>query len=315
MIFHHSPSPSVRPARFAGSSYPANETALSDLLDSVVFAPQFSVDGTPSVRKNAQCIIAPHIDFRVGLSAYAPAYRAILESDAELFVILATSHYGWGKLIVPTFQHFSTPRGVAKTDADTLRLLYEKMPSLSRDDSAHEEEHSIEFEVVFLQHFFGHREFSLLPLLVTSFYPLIQKYRRSGKSPLENEELARFLDALRETLALSGKRVAFVVSGDMAHVGRKFGDAESVETLIDKVEKEDRKLLSALQGGDAENYFQRIAAIDDAYRICGLPPAYTALNLLSRREQGEILAYERWLERPTGSAVTYSSLAYYDVAL
>ena len=310
MIFH----PRIRPARFAGVSYPADERALSDLLDSVMFSPHFSAGETKNVRKNAQLIIAPHIDFRVGLSAYAPAYRALLESDAELFVILATSHYGWGTLIVPTFQHFSTPRGVAKTDADTLNLLYETLPTLSRDDAAHEEEHSIEFEVVFLQHFFGHREFSILPLLVTSFYPLIQEYRRSGKFPSENDELARFSDALRWALARSGKRVAFVVSGDMAHIGRKFGDARPAEAFIDEVEKEDARLLEHLAQADAEAYFQRIAAIDDAYRICGLPPAYAALNLFERLGQGEILAYERWLERPTRSAVTYSSLAYFDAA-
>jgi len=313
MLIHDS-SPIIRPAHFAGSCYPAQEQKLSDLLDSVVVSPHHLTLSGESVRKSAQAIIAPHIDFRVGLSAYAPAYYALTDSDADVFVILATSHYGWGSLFIPTFQHFATPHGVAKTDHELLHKLYEKLPHLTRDDSAHYEEHSIEFEVVFLQRFFSHRDFSILPILITSFYPFVQSYKQSGILPAANTDFMRFCEALRETLAASGKKVAFVASGDMAHIGRKFDDPYDAATMLKTVEEEDKHLLYAMEISDTSGYFQRIAAVEDTYKICGLPPVYTMLELVQCTD-GASLSYEQWHERSTRSAVTYSSLAYYDVTL
>lgn len=313
MLIHDS-SPIIRPAHFAGSCYPAQEQKLSDLLDSVVVSPHHLTLSGESVRKSAQAIIAPHIDFRVGLSAYAPAYYALTDSDADVFVILATSHYGWGSLFIPTFQHFATPHGVVKTDHELLHKLYEKLPYLTRDDSAHYEEHSIEFEVVFLQRFFGHRDFSILPILITSFYPFVQSYKQAGILPTVNTDFMRFCEALRETLAASGKKVAFVASGDMAHIGRKFDDPYDAATMLKTVEEEDKHLLNAMEISDTSGYFQRIAAVEDTYKICGLPPVYTMLELVQCTD-GASLSYEQWHERSTRSAVTYSSLAYYDVTL
>lgn len=304
----------IRPAHFAGSSYPANAQQLSDLLDSVVNSPHHLTLSGESVRKSAQAIIAPHIDFRVGLSAYAPAYYALSDTDADVFVVIATSHYGWGSLFIPTFQYFSTPEGVATTDDEILRKLYEKLPHLTRDDSAHREEHSIEFEVVFLQHFFGHRKFTIVPILVTSFYPLVQAYRQKGVLPTENAEFVRFCETLRSVLAESGKKVAFVASADMAHIGRKFDDPYDAATMLDTVKEEDQQLLRAMERSDARAYFERIAAVDDAYKICGLPPVYTMLELINP-SGGTALAYEQWYEHPTKSAVTYSSVAYYGMSL
>ncbi len=312
MTFSHPPT--IRPAKFAGSSYPASAQKLSDLLNSVVDSPHHLTLSGESVRKNAQAIIAPHIDFRVGLSAYAPAYFALSDTDADVFVVLATSHYGWGDLFIPTFQHFSTPHGVAKTDHELLHKLYEKLPHLTRDDSAHNEEHSIEFEVVFLQHFFGHRAFTVLPILVTSFYPFIQTYRNHQTMPTESADFMRFCETLRQVLEDSGKKVAFVASADMAHIGRKFDDPFDAASILPTVEEEDKHLLSAMENSDAGAYFRRIAAVNDSYKICGLPPVYTMLELVSLTE-GTSLSYEQWYERPTKSAVTYSSLAYYGARL
>ncbi len=304
----------IRPAHFAGSCYPANEQKLSDLLDSVVVSPHHLTLSGESVRKSAKAIVAPHIDFRVGLSAYGPAYYALSDSDADVFVVLATSHYGWGSLFIPTFQHFSTPHGVVKTDHELLQKLYEKLPDLTKDDSAHREEHSIEFEVVFLQRFFGHRDFSIIPILITSFYPFVQSYKQKQILPTANADFMGICDALREILAASGKKVAFVASGDMAHIGRKFDDPYDAATMLTTVEEEDKHLLRAMEESNAEEYFRRIGSVEDTYKICGLPPVYTMLEL-TKCSGGSNLAYEQWHERSTRSAVTYSSVAYYDMAL
>ncbi|MCU0425817.1 MAG: AmmeMemoRadiSam system protein B [Candidatus Kapabacteria bacterium] len=314
MVLHTIATPHIRPAQFAGVCYPANEQKLSDLLDSVVISPHHLTLSGKSVRKNAQAIIAPHIDFRVGLSAYGPAYYALLENDADVFVVLATSHYGWGSLFIPTLQHFSTPHGVVKTDEEIVKKLYERLPHLGKDDSAHKEEHSIEFEVVFLQRFFGFREFTIVPILITSFYPFVQSFRKNGVLPTQNHDFVSFCGVLREVLGESGKKAAFVVSADMAHIGRKFDDNYDAATMLTTVKEADKNLLHAMETSNGSEYFRQIAAVNDTYKICGLPPVYSLLEAVKPRD-GEALAYEQWYERPTKSGVTYSSLAYYEMSL
>jgi len=336
--FAASQQPSVRRAMFAGSSYPSSERELSTLLDNALNVLDTSLDTVPDsvsktlqspssptpssqtvhdvqsqwnipkpIKRGASAIIAPHIDFRVGLSCYAPAYYALQDSQAEVFIVIATSHYGWQDLFIPTFQHFSTPLGTVKTDVELLNSIYHRCPyPLTRDDTAHREEHSIEFEVVWLQHTFGHRPFTIVPILVTSFYPFIQQC----VSPAQMPKFQQFINAVREAIAESGKRVAWVVSGDMAHVGRKFGDSENAAQMMQRVHREDVELLRAMEYADAEAYYQRIAEHNDSYKICGLPPVYSMLYA-AQPTQGVVLDYQHWLEHSTRSAVTYSSVAYY----
>jgi MEMO1 family protein len=188
--------------------------------------------------------------------------------------------------------------------------LQKKLPNLTKDDSAHREEHSIEFETVFLQHLFGHRAFTIVPILVTSFYPFIQQQQM----PAEADVFKRFCHALREVLQESGKKIAFVASGDMAHIGRKFDDPYDAAPMLPAMHEEDMRLLAALEKSDSSEYFQRIAEVSDRYKICGLPPVYSMLETVLC-SGGAALAYEQWNEQATRSAVTYSSLAYYGVEL
>lgn len=314
----------VRAARFAGTSYPSHPTKLSDLLDGVMGSASNTVQAASRLVPNlqhlsaselqqARAIVAPHIDFRVGLSCYAPAYYAIQQAAPELVVVIATSHYGWQDIFIPTRQHFATPFGVVRTDSELVDELYARLPyRLTEDDSAHHEEHSIEFEAVWLQYLFGGREFTMLPILVTSFHPYIQR----GMLPLRTKKFAQFVETLQAIINSSGKRVVWVASGDMAHVGRKFDDEYDAEPLLDELRCEDEELMRAMEDCDAARYFHSIASVGDARKICGLPPVYTMLEAMkSGGEQwcGAALDYQQWNERATRSAVTYSSLAYWQV--
>jgi AmmeMemoRadiSam system protein B len=323
----------LRPARFAGSSYPAQAEQLSRLLDNALVS---SADGVktilhhtysaPDNKQPAHAIVAPHIDFRVGLSCYAPAYQALQASNAEVFVIIATSHYGWGDLFIPSTQHFATPLGTVCTDMELLRELYKRLPMLPCDNRFHRDEHSIEFEVVWLQHLFGGssqqeaRPFTVLPILVTSFHPFIER----NVLPAQTDVFARFLEALLEVLALSGKKVAWIASGDMAHVGRKFDHPYDAEPMLELVRSEDEELIDAMEALDAERYYRLIAEVHDHRNICGLSPVYTMLEALRQSSaqssantspqaslRGILLKYEQWHERETRSAVTYSSVGYF----
>jgi AmmeMemoRadiSam system protein B len=290
----------VRPAALAGISYPESPEALrATLTEALLQAPRAALPARP------YAAVIPHIDLRVGIASYAAAYRVLEELRPELVVILGTSHYGWHAPYILTEKDFQTPLGMLQTARELVQALHERCPhATTLTDVAHRPEHSIEFQLLFVQHLFGDAPPQILPILVTSF----AEYVESGTEP-EGAAVGDFAAALSELVAASGKRALWIASADMAHIGPKFGDSDSAHALAPDAQAADRALLEALQHGDYRSYFRHIAHLGDRYRICGLPPVYTLLAAL-RPRQGILLDYRIWHEAETRSAVSFASLVY-----
>lgn len=301
---------SIRRAAHAGESYPAEPAELRRRLQECFTAE--SGAGLPQQRAahhRLKGIIAPHIDLRVGGSCYSWAYKELAEhSTAQTFVILGTSHYGADDLFVPTRKDYETPLGVLQTDQVFLDRLEENYGgSLAAVDLAHRIEHSIEFQVIFLQYLFSpHRPITIVPILCTSFHEMVFK----KCSPLDDPRVSRFVQALKQTIRQHEKTTCFVVGADLAHVGRKFGDPFAAQPILDSVREEDLEMLRTVEALDAEAFFRVISRDDDRRKICGLSPIYTFLATVEA-SSGRLLKYEQWSEEPTQSAVTYASLAFY----
>jgi AmmeMemoRadiSam system protein B len=310
----------VRPAAHAGASYPAERTALRARLDAILALP------SPASRRRPETlvgVVAPHIDLRVGERAYAPVYQAVrrfaetLPEDAELTIlVLGTAHYGGG-LFVASRKDYETPLGVMRCDREFLADLETNFgDSLTAADGNHRREHSIEFQVVFLQRVFGERvargRVKLAPVLCGSFHSLLETVHESGR---DRGEYRRFIDALRRTLARRKTKTLSLVGGDLAHVGRKFGDPFDAETALSRVEREDAELLEIVRRRDAAGLLRHIARDRDARNVCGFPPMLAFLDTLDAcggaAIEGDILHYEQWNERETRSAVTYAGLAFH----
>jgi AmmeMemoRadiSam system protein B len=271
---------SVRPASHAGGAYAADPDALRATMDAFFTAPQgpgpvtAPVPGTTPV----SAIIAPHIDFHRGGPAYAWAYRDLVErADADTFVIFGTCHAGMAHPFALTAKDYATPFGPARVDRD----LVEKLAARAQQDCfgselAHRAEHSIEFQAVFLQYLYaGRRDVRIVPVLASFAHEVLAR----GLRPSDDPRVEAFLDALRETLAASGRKVAVIAGADLAHVGPRFGDAEPVSPDgRTRIEREDRAMLAAVEAGDAEAFFGSVAADGDWRRICGLSPIYALLR-------------------------------------
>ncbi len=270
--------------------------------------------GLPQEEKRSgpplQGIIAPHIDLRVGGPCYAWAYKELAERcNADLFILLGTSHYGMGNLFVATTKDYNTPLGPVPTDREFLGALQENCDGdLFADEILHRTEHSLEFQTLFLRYVFGERRpFSIVPILVSSFHPMVAR----KTPPAQDPRVASFLAALRKTIEESGRRVCLVAGVDFAHVGQKFGDPGPLTPeFLEWVAAEDRRLIEALERVNPEAFFNEIAKDGDRRRICGFAPMYTFLHLIPARE-GKLLKYDRSLEPATQSSVSFASLAFY----
>jgi AmmeMemoRadiSam system protein B len=253
--------------------------------------------------------LLPHIDYQRGGVSYAWGFKEVFEqTDASLFVIIATSHYSAQRFIL-TRKDFKTPLGITPTDQAYLdRLVAHYGPGLFDDEIAHLPEHSIELEVVFLQYLYEkYRPIRIVPLLVGSFQDAVQ----SGVPPRALDDVGRMIEALRRVEGESHEPICYIISGDLAHLGPKFGDAGSVgEDLLQRSQDQDQKLLRRAEAGDTSGYFRLIADEFDRRRICGLPPTYTTLEALKPRF-GKTLHYDRYIHARGFESVSFASVAFY----
>ncbi len=293
----------VRNPICAGNSYSADPEVLTKELNDIlnVYKDETS-DGKSS------SIIVPHIDFQIGEEAhraYSSGYNAIRNSDADVFIILGTSHYGNSSTFMLTKKDFNTPLGRAETDKTILSSLRNKLSfNLTYDDKAHRYEHSIELQVVLLQQLFKERDFTILPILVGS----LGSHIINNSLPAYDARFTEFVDVLSQVLDESGKKAVYIASVDFAHIGRKFGDDFDAEGKLVDLKAEDLKLIDYIKNGDGDSFFSEISRIKDKNKICGLSPIYTLLNLFPSNKF-EFLSYGQWNETETGSAVSFASLA------
>jgi len=254
--------------------------------------------------------LLPHIDYARGGTTYAWGFKEVAErSHASLFVIVGTSHLSAHRYTL-TRKAFETPLGVTPTDQDFIdRLVGHYGDGLFDDEwQAHLPEWSVELEVVFLQYLYeGKRPIRIVPLVVGSFHDSVEL----GSVPSEREDVGRMIEALRRAMAETAEPVCTIISGDLAHVGPKFGDSGPLaDGFLAHSRAKDQAILRRAEAADPAGYFGVIAGEQDGRRICGLPPTYTVLEAL-RPASGKVLHYDQYVHPRGYESVSFASVGFY----
>ncbi len=295
-----------RPPWHAGKSYPDDPLLLRETLNQFYLAPEGA--GLPSKtedRRPLRGMVAPHIDLRSGGSTYTHAYRALAESDPpDLFVILGTGHMGLPEMFSLSPKEFSTPLGSTPVDLDFLSAFRERAGGdLFVEDLTHRHEHTIEFQVVFLQHLFGPGAIPILPVLTSFSYEDLED---AGRLRL----FETFVNAFRHAERATGKRICLISSVDLAHIGPRYGDPfQPDQGMVDAVSEKDVQMLAPVARGDAKGFHEYVRQERDERRICGFSPIFTLLTLLDG-VAGETLRHDFSFMDSSRSFVTYASLAF-----
>lgn len=295
-----------RPAAHAGGAYDSTPDGLRAMIAGFFTLPGAPGSPTPLSGPRIAGLIAPHIDFHRGGPGYAWAYRDVATCcDVDVFVIFGTCHAGMRDPFALTRKAYETPLGAARVDAEFVDALARRArQDCFASEIAHRSEHSIEFQTVMLRWAFdGRRDVRIVPVL-TSF---AHEALASGRRPTDDPRVPAFLDAVVDTAAALGRRVAYVAGADLAHVGPRFGDPEPVSTRrLAAIEAADRAMLGPVVAGDAEAFFASVEADGDERRICGLSPIYALLRCLDA--PGRLAHYAAWRD-PQG-VVSFASLVY-----
>lgn len=292
----------------AGFSYPSDPEELVPYLDKAFS----TITRNGSVEKQSiKALYAPHIDLRVGMSSYVSAFSAIKDIKPKRVVILATSHYSGlyadtyhNEPFIITGKDFELPLGTIKSDKRAINRITRKTSKigLTTKDRAHRIEHSIELHLLFLSYLWDH-DYKIVPILVSSLDDLF--YMENG---YRSEQVEAFGDLLYEEFG-EDHDTFFLISGDLAHFGKKFGDQQPAQEFVDEVENYDNLFLQYAEQGAEDDLLELLKKQYDPYRICGFPPLYTFLKSMPDL-QGKILSYELWDEQERESAVTFGSILF-----
>src|SRR2546422_1539619 len=175
-----------------------------------------------------------------------------------------------------TRKDYENPLGAAQVDRDFVEALAARaQQDCFGSELAHRTEHSIEFQAVCLRYLYAdRRDIRIVPVLASFAHEAMLE----GKRPDDDPRVPRFLEALADTIAASGRRVALIAGADLAHVGPRFGDPEPVSAPeLARLEREDREMLEPVAAGDAPAFFGAGARDGDRRRLRGLSPVYALL--------------------------------------
>jgi AmmeMemoRadiSam system protein B len=294
----------IREASLAGKAYPEEPDQLSPYIQSILDLGEKRPDVLEG--KQVFALVAPHIDLEVGKKIYANAYQALEGFSPEKILLLGTGHNLSESYFSLTTKDFITPLGRVNTDRDWIERLKETCPPglIAPHDIDHKNEHSLEFQILFLQHMFGY-DFKLLPVLCGSFHQVLQRFSK----PREIPGMSDFISGLRLFLGDEDSPALIVAGVDFSHIGPKFGHREPATSLLLEAKEHDRSLLDAICRGDTITFWSLVQKQHNRYNVCGFSTLALLLELLSDKT-GYVLGYDFWMEEATQSAVSYAALAF-----
>jgi AmmeMemoRadiSam system protein B len=210
--------------------YPSRAKQLQEMVD------QFLAEAPPpALSGHLLGLISPHAGYRFSGHVAGAAYRLARDSrpyDYETVVLVGPVHRMYvGPFAVAAVAAYATPLGEIPLDQETLAAL-DNLLSLAH--LSHDNEHSLEVQLPFLQRALG--EFTLVPIMMGDQSP--QSCRTLG-------------DGIAQ--AVEGKKALLVASTDLSH----FHDYDTAKLLDKEVLKfveayDEEGLAKALNAGRVE---------------------------------------------------------------
>ncbi len=178
----------------AGTFYSANANALKQQLDGF-----FSEFSNPK-HDDVSAIIVPHAGYVYSGAVAASAYAQINRDKKfdNIFILGSSHHVSFKGASVYNQGNYRTPLGLCKVNVDIANALIEGTKEIVFKREAHQEEHTIEVQLPFMQHYFKEMP-SIVPILVATHEKDICRNIANALQPYFNS------------------RNLFVISSDFSH--------------------------------------------------------------------------------------------------
>jgi AmmeMemoRadiSam system protein B/AmmeMemoRadiSam system protein A len=236
----------VRQAVIAGSFYPNDSEELSSQL-------QAFLDLNQALTKEGKLkiLIVPHAGIQYSGEVAAAGFKQIEDKSYSRVILLGASHrVAFNSVAIYPEGSWETPLGETKVDKNLANKLIDNEQKIYGNTAPHQEEHSLEVELIFLQKIL--KNFEIVPILI-------------GQP--DQEVLTQLAKKISQNL---DEETLLVVSTDLSH----FQPYEIAN-------KTDRQTINAILTQDPEE-FQNIP--DLIARACGHQPVLVALKVASLLE-------------------------------
>jgi AmmeMemoRadiSam system protein B len=219
---------SIRRATHAGSWYTDDGRTLNKQLTGWL-------EEVGSVHDTAKGIIVPHAGYRYSGPSAAYGYKTLNPDTTKRIFVLGPSHHAYfSRCGLSRLAEYETPLQNLRVDREITEALHKtgQFDYLSQD--VEEAEHSLEMHLPYIAKIMGNREFTIIPIMV-------------GSVSKEDEEMYGKL--LAPYLLQEG--VAFVVSSDFCHWGKRFSytpynpEHGPIHKSIEEMDKEGMNLIAA----------------------------------------------------------------------
>jgi AmmeMemoRadiSam system protein B len=257
-----------------GQFYEANPKALIKQIESC-FKDNLGPGSLPSKKsrkKNIIGVICPHAGYMFSGNCQAFSYKELAEAKApELYILFGLSHNGFESCI--SIEDWKTPLGVLKNDREFGDLL-SKISGLPIDELPHQNEHSIEVQLPFLQFVNKEKNFKILPIII---------------SPDIN--LKEFAKNLKKVIDQTNKTAILIASSDFIHYGYNYGFAPFKDNIKENMCRLDSGAIEKIKNMDSEGFLSYIKKTGAT--ICGQYPVAALIEAakLLGAKKAELLKY------------------------
>ena len=228
----------IRPPAVAGHFYSSNPKELAKNIDGYL-APG-------AMKQKAIGCVVPHAGYMYSGHVAGAVYCSV-EIPSRL-ILIGPRHYPRGEsLAILSDGSWATPLGKAKIDSMLAAELKHEFPQLREDAVAHEQEHSLEVQIPFLQRLLG--DFQFVPIVLgTDRYGVL-------------EELGH---AVAKVVAAQSEAVLVIASSDMNHY-----ESDAITRV------KDERAIAPLLALDPRRLYDTVRA--EGITMCGFAAAVAML--------------------------------------
>lgn len=252
-------------------------------------------------------IIAPHLDYPRGEPCYGAAYGVIRNRPApDRVVILGTNHFGRSTSVCATGKDFRTSLGLTRCDTAFLLALETECGPLRESELDHQREHSIELQVLWLQHLFGADQFRIVPILCPD------PCGPTGTGPMDGRgvDLRDFAERLGQLIRDDGQDTLVVAGADLSHVGTFFGSPPRLDDdLLERVRTQDTQALDHVEACDPAAFVAYLSETGNPTNICSAGCIFALLTALAPRTATK-LGYHQAVHKELDNCVTCTAFEF-----
>lgn len=282
----------IRPPAAAGRFYDIDKDGLKKQLDSAFrHANDFAkIKGRPRLTKIRGGVV-PHAGYEYSGNVAAKFYSILNEKPARNCVIIGPNHYMLGsKFAIMKNSLWKTPLGGVAEHETMVETLLKSCGLFEIDVTPHQNEHSIEVQLPFLQSRYG-ENFRFVPIAITN--------ELGDPELLDNCKIIG--SAIADAIRKSKDDWLVIASSDFSHYVPQNVAEETDGALIKAIVRMNEKL-----------FFERVNELNAS--ICGFGPIITTMAATKKlgAKKGTLLKYATSgnVTNDYSSVVGYASIVF-----